>query len=310
MPLLCLLLLPTISRGQIEITLKNSFIERYRNRATIDSSYTVDKAHAQPNPPKKDGDLHVAGRDDDIGLPIVAEIMNARLFRGAVDLIHEVEGTDEPVAISGVWRIWCEHGGTEPQVQGAKLKAFKTTNPHHVFEIHPITRIKDISLLKSLQPIKGFQTKDAARAFTAYENLRCELIPNGGTTKIVTDMGGFNYVEFMLELNGEPQPLEDGSTAVMCKVRDLEGELLVRNRRMIFAKDTEPEKKVKALSPGKRLHVLGLPRISLELVHWRVEHAKERPEVLKWRLPYEIIVAAVYPDEAEDSDTGADDRDR
>ncbi len=39
----------------------------------------------KPNPPSKDGDLHVAGRTEEVGLPIVAEIMNAK-FQKAVGL--------------------------------------------------------------------------------------------------------------------------------------------------------------------------------------------------------------------------------
>ena len=61
---------------------------------------------------------------------------------------------------------WCEHSGGDPQVQGAPLEPFDTTNPDHVFEIHPIIKLNQISLLNSLVPIEGFQTKDAERAFT------------------------------------------------------------------------------------------------------------------------------------------------
>jgi hypothetical protein len=61
-------------------------------------------------------------------------------------------------------------------------------------------------------------------------------------------------------------------TYVLAQVRDLEGELLVRNRNMVFVKDTAPEEAVKQKKKGGRLHVLGIPRISLKLVEWRIEH--------------------------------------
>src|SRR5262249_54013362 len=142
------------ARSEIVIVLKNKFIEDYKDRVTIQADFTVDKAHARPNPPSKDGDLHVAGREPQIEPPTVAEIMNARSEKEAVQAIHDAEGAEEPIKIAGAWRIWCEHGGDSKQVQGAKLKPFKTTNPDHVFEIHPITQIEDRSLLKSLKPIK------------------------------------------------------------------------------------------------------------------------------------------------------------
>jgi hypothetical protein len=287
-------------RSGIQITLKESFIKEYKDRVTIDAKrFIVDKAHHMPNPPAKDGDMHVAGRDEAIGLPIVAEIMNAKLQPGFVDLIHKVEGKGQVIQVSGAWRLWCEHGGTRPQVQGETLQPFTTTNPDHVFEIHPITRINGKSLLdKSFQPIKGFATKDAHDAFVNYENIRCQITKGEDAVSLLTYMAGYNYVEFILELNGEPKELADGCAA-LGKVRDLEGELLVHNRRMVFVKDSKPYEEVKGLKAGKRLHVLGVPRIDLALVAWRVEHDND-PEYKNdrptgWNLPYEMIVVAVYP---------------
>ena len=115
--LLILLLIPVVAQAQIEITLKNSFIEKFKDRATIDATFTVDKAHKRPNPGAKDGDLHIAGRAPEIGLAIVAEIMNAKDEDSAVNLIHSVEGTNKTVKLSGAWRLWCEHGGESKQIQ-------------------------------------------------------------------------------------------------------------------------------------------------------------------------------------------------
>src|SRR5262249_50336933 len=162
--------------------------------------------------------------------------------------------TSRPVKVSGAWRLWCEHGGTKPQKQGEELEPFDTSNPDHVFEIHPITRLDRLSLLGSFKPIKGFETKSAHDAFVTYENLACEIGVTGDRATIITQMGGYNYVEFILELNDQPKELKDG-TAVRAKVRDLEGELLVRDRRMVFVQDTPPEQAVKALRKGNRLHV-------------------------------------------------------
>ena len=102
---LVLAIVPIGLHAQIQITLSNSFIEKYKDRVTIDATYTVDKAHPHPNPPKKDGDLHIAGRAPEIGLPTVAEIMNAGSEDSAVALVHGVEGTGTPIDILGAWRI-------------------------------------------------------------------------------------------------------------------------------------------------------------------------------------------------------------
>lgn len=294
---LALLLIPVLVAAEVEIVLKTSFIETYKNRATINVNYIIDKAHRTPNPPSKDGDMHVAGRAEEVGLPVVAEIMNARFHRDAVDLVHQLEGTGQKVQMSGAWRIWTEHAGIAKQVQGQPLQPFDTTNPDHVFEIHPVDQIGDIALFESFIPIEGYKAKDAHDAFRAYESLPSQIKANNQnrTTTIVTGMGGYNYVEFILELNEEGTGFEvPGGRFVMAGVRDLDDELLVRNRRMVFVKGTPPELKVRSLNKGDKMHVLGIPRIDLALVSWRVRTAATRPEVLTWTLPYEIIVVGVY----------------
>lgn len=85
----------------------------------------------------------------------------------------------------------------------------------------------------------------------------------------------------------------------MAAVQDLDGELLVRNRRMVFTPDTPPLKAVMGKTKCGRLHVLGIPRINLSLVSWRTRNRTTRPEVMRWNLPYEMIIAAVYDDDLE-----------
>lgn len=297
------LLTPALASGQIVITLKNNFIEDSKHRATIDATFTVDKAHKNPNPPSKDADLHIAGRAPEIKLPIVAELMNAAEDQTALDLIHDAEKNGNPIAMSGAWRLWCEHGGTSDQIQGAALTKFTTTNPDHCFEIHPITKVENRATSASFHPIApAFKTKDAFNAFTAYESVRSELQFNGTkkTTTINTHGIGFNYVEFIIELNENPTfKTLDGGIMVMAAVQDLDGELLVRNRRMVFAPDTAPLKAVLGKTKCGRLHVLGIPRINLSLISWRTRNRTTRPEAMRWNLPYEMIIAAVYEDDLE-----------
>ncbi|MBZ5521919.1 MAG: hypothetical protein LAP21_06730 [Acidobacteriia bacterium] len=277
--------------AQIEITLKNTFIEKYKGRATIDANFTVDKAHKKPNAPSKDADMHIAGRASEIGLPAVAEIMNAASQPDSVDAIHQVEGTNQTIAMTGAWRIWCEHGGSSQQVQGAKLDKITTTNPDHVFEIHPITHLGQTSLLETLHAIDGYQPKDASQAFLSYENKKSHVGLKKGKTTITTTMGGFNYVDFIMRINGDQREATDGRF-VMAQVLDLDGNLLVQNRRMVFVKDSGPDKLVKALIRGSCLRVLGIPRIDLSVISWRMRNGTARPEVLDWNLPYEMIVVA------------------
>jgi hypothetical protein len=65
---------------------------------------------------------------------------------------------------------------------------------------------------------------------------------------------------------------------------------------MVFVKGTAPAMALLAHKKGSMpLHVIGIPGIDLALVSWRIEHGKDRPEVLDWTLPYEMVMVAVKP---------------
>ena len=290
------LLLPIGVHAQIDIVLKRSFIDKYKDRVTIDATFTVDKAHPRPNAPKADGDMHIAGRAPEIGLPTVAEIMNAATDVPAVDMIHQAEGTGVPIRVTGAWRIWCEHGGQDTQKQGAALQAFTTTNPPHVFEIHPVTQVESHTTSATLVSIVGYTPKVADDAFDRYESKQSKIkVSSAGKTVTLTTSGvGFNYADFQIVLGEAPHAVVDG-TMVMAQVLNDDGELLVHKRRMVFAKGTPPETAILQAQQGDTLHVLGIPRVNLALVAWRVDHRKERPEALTWNLPYEMIIVAIAP---------------
>jgi len=288
-----ILVVPVELVASVSVTLKNSFIEEYENRATIETQFTVDKAHSKPNSSAKDSDLHVAGRAPAIGLPAVAEIMNAKQEKTAMAADHGAEGTGNPITITGAWRLRSEHGGGDAQVQGESLRPFTTTNPDHLFEVHPVTEVAGEDIGDSLKRLAGFKYKDADAAFQRYENLPSEIDCGASTTTITTGMAGHNYVDFVMELNEGPTHTIPDCLTVMASVLDRGGELLVRNRRMVFVKGTVPYDAVRALKQSDRLRVVGIPRMSLSLVAWRCEHAGDRPEALNWSLPYEMIIVSV-----------------
>ena len=291
-----------IAAAENVIVLKDAFIQKYKNRATIDAQYVIDKAHKRPNAANKDGDIHVAGRAPEIGLATVAEVMNAAERPEAVTAIHAAEGTAEPTPVTGVWRIWPEHGGDTEHIQGTPLPPFDTTNPAHVFEIHPITKVANIDVKDTFHPVSGYTAKDAEQAFLVYERTRSRIVRMAGhKVKIETPMAGMNYVKFEMELSEKPLPVEDGKMAFM-KVRNSEGHVLVQKRRAVFVKDTQPEVSVRDKTSGDCLVVLGIPRLSLALVDWRVKHAAAQPEVLTWGLPYEIVVVGVYDESCTDNE--------
>ncbi len=174
------------------------------------------------------------------------------------------------------------------------LEKFDTTNPPHVFEIHPLIKLDAIDVTSGFKRIIGFQAKDADQAFLSYERTRSEIVPGTSTTKIRTVMAGFNYVDFSIRLNEDPHPVDDG-TMIMGTVLNNQGDELVHNRRMVFASGTAPDKKIQTLKKGAELHVLGIPRIDLALVSFRAKRGAEDPSVLTWSLPFEVIIVALMP---------------
>jgi hypothetical protein len=298
--LLVLVLVSASAHAELNIVLKNDFIEKFKNRATITVPFTVD-ATSKVHPASQDADIHIAGHSDDVGLPLVAEIMNAKGEPAALQAVKAAESSSQPVAVAGAWRIWCEHGGIDDQVQGASV-TITDSNPQHVFEIHPIINFDGHSVLKSIHPIQGYKPKDAHEAFMAYEGIQSVLTFNADTTTIRTVTAGYNYVKFILELNEDPTHETDGGDgrSVFAKVYTTDCELLLHKRRMIFVKDTPPEATVKTLRQGKQVLVLGLPRIDLALVSFRTHCSQDaeckqmHPDVLNWSLPHEMIIVGVY----------------
>jgi hypothetical protein len=282
------------SPKEIEIELNKSFIEAYKNRVAIHTTFAVDKAMASPLPAAIDGDLHLAGRAPQVALPIVGEIANAADEKAAIDLVHGAEGTGKPLRVSGVWRIWPEHPGSAEEAQGKPLEALGSYRPDHVFEIHPVTAINAVQLLGTFRPVKGFKPGDAQRTFGIYEKVSCTLVVKPTTVSIITETGLNNDVEFIMKIANTPQLVVADGRFVIASARDLDGNPLVERLRMVFAKGTPPERTVRRLKGGDTLHVCGIPRLDLAEISRRVGNHQTNPALLTQRLPYEIVIIGVY----------------
>lgn len=284
-----------LTPSRIEMQIDNSFIAQYRNRVTIHTAMLVDKAMSNPVGGALDGDLHFAGRAPQVELPLVAEIANASAEPNAVKLVHDAEGTSVPLRVSGVWRIWSEHPGSSPEKQGAPLPAFTSYKPDHVFEIHPITKIGKMWLLGTFIPVKGFSPGGAQRTFGIFEAAPCTLSVKPKSVSIVTSTGLYNDVEFIMAISSEPQRKVADGRFVIASALDMGGHVLVNRLRMVFAKDSPPERAVRLLKSGDHLHVYGIPRIDFDEIWRRVKFSQSDPKLLTLPLPYEIVILGVYP---------------
>jgi hypothetical protein len=295
-PLFILLsVIPLKSFSQIEIVLRKTFIDSLKNKVMYDAKFKIIHAHEKPNSPSKDGDLHIAGTANSINLPIVAEIMNAMYEEDALNIVHANEGTSNLITIKGAWRIWCEHPGVESvQDQGVPFPPIINAKPDHVFEIHPVTQVEHLNIIESLRPINGYMYKKAYDAFFKFSVAGCKIIDKGEKVLIKTNGVGYNYVEFWIEILGYSQQEVVDGRFVFCKVLNKEGEIILQKMRMAFPKDSEAEKKVKTLQQGEIMHVIGIPRIDLSQVSYRIAKASDNPEMLNWNLPVEMIIVAKF----------------
>ena len=86
--------------------MRESFIDSMKLRVSFDANYYIYSAHKKPNTAKNDGELHITDRDLIIGMPAVAEIINAKKRMDAVDFVHDNSKSGTPVFMNGVWRLW------------------------------------------------------------------------------------------------------------------------------------------------------------------------------------------------------------
>lgn len=280
---------------QVEIEMSKSFIETYKNRVAMRTTFTVDKAMGSPLPKELDGDLHFAGRAPQVALPIVAEIVNGDDEQAAMALVHAAAGTGRTLQVSGVWRIWPEHAGDAEEVQGKPLPAFVSYKPDHVFELHPVTVIDGVQL-HGFTPVDGFKPGGAQRTFGIYENVATKITVKRKTVSIVTETGLYNDVEFIMKIADAPQVVVADGRFVIASAMDLSGNVLVDGLRMVFAAGTPPEKAVRLLKKGDRLHVYGMPRLDFAEISRRVAGSQLNPGLLTHPLPYEIVILGVYSD--------------
>lgn len=275
----------------ITIVLKNSFIDTYANRATIQAPVHVFATAPRPHPNKTDGDDHAAGTSSTTGLATVIEIMNANRPAEHAGVADLEAAESKTISAMGYWRIWPEHGGSNDFVQGGAVDPITNTNPPHVFEIHPMLSIDSIDLSSSLVPISGYQPKDAETAFEAYDGTRCSISGGADTTTITTSMIGYNYVRYQLRMTPKSnlQATTDGGYEFFAQVEDPDsGDLVANKVRMVVAPGTALRTKIESMHSGQSLVVWGIPRLDLSLVRYRAAH----PNARDWTLPYEMILVA------------------
>lgn len=280
--------------AQTQLVLNKAWAAKVQNLVSIKINMEVDHTLPHPHPAGKccadDGDIHFSGRSNDVGLPMVAEIMNAATELGPLqDIKAAANGTTVP--LTGVWRLWFEHA-RDNQVQGQAVAVPIDTNPSHVFEIHPVTQFGADSVVSSFSPVAKLLPYPGTEAFPLYQKQTATLQSSKTSITISSKDIGYNYTHFLMELVGIPAKSEDGGFLAMAKIMANDEDPVVDTPvRVVFAPGTPPADTIASQKAGAQFHVMGIPRINLNQVLAILD--KKGPGPIKVNLPYEMIVVAM-----------------
>ncbi|MGH9314840.1 MAG: hypothetical protein ACRD1S_16780 [Vicinamibacterales bacterium] len=295
-PLLVLLAVASVPLSAAEVLLRNDWIKAHRNRVTVTADFTVDKAHDYPNPVGQgsdDGDMHIAGRAEAIGLPLVLEIVNARIdpFAPVLKRVAAAEAGVQTVPVAGVWRLWFEHPGKKPQQQGAHVPIPKNSNPDHIFELHPATSFDGVSLGPGFVPIKGYTAHEVKKVFDHYEKRVFKVQMGPVFTSIASTKAVFNYAHFHMVMTSGAKAINGGLVANANVVLPDGTSLVASPRRMVFVGGTQPAAIAAKAKPGDRFEAIGIPRVNLDRVWAMAKNAAGQAVDVKGA--YELIIVGI-----------------
>lgn len=282
--------------AKFEVTLKKAWVSAHADRATVSASMLVKHTHKKPNTigsGGNDGDMHFAGVSDDIGLPFVAEIVNAALpgEKPAEQDMMSKQTTKQQLTVVGAWRLWFEHPSRSQTQGGNNAFSPDNTNPNHSFEIHPVSRVDQDDVGSSFVPIKNYQAYTADVAFPYFDGCVVTIKASSSAISIRSKKLKYNYVSFDAELTGDPKKVADGYIALGTILESGDQDAANGPRRLIFIDGTSAAAKIATASSGDRLRLLGIPRIDLRAVLTLV--AQKGTKQFDAPLPYEMIVVGV-----------------
>ena len=283
-----LILLLSSTDAQI-IKLEKSLIDEIKNKITLHENYQL-LSIGKVKPAKEDGDLHTAGKIERIGLPIVAELMNSKFQKNVIQYLKRklTDTLNNYLKLSGAWRIWKEHSLKNSQIQFRNFRIWDS-NPPHVFEIHPITKIDTFDLLKSVIDIKGYDYRSIKNFVDSVRIISLEISSSGKfiilkPSKI--ENWAANHLEFFFKIKNVNR-IADGTTLVGDIYNCVNTrKKLASNIRIHFIKNTDADIKLEKNKVGDMIHVAGISRLDLTKIDTKIKKKKVIP------LPYEFIIIA------------------
>ncbi len=289
------------------LVLKTQWAQKYRNRLSIEAKVTI--LHVSSK--EQDADIHGGSRANQVGLPMVAEILNGADTPQAKGRQELQPGGSAEKLIYGAWRLWFEHpphgGGTQCQVftppapslcQQQSLSG-PDSNPDHSFEIHPVFAVNGVSVARSSMVLKADNTsvKTSEKAFGDYtgKTKTLTIVRQNNGLVLNSKTIGDNYVQMRIRTSAPSTRTQrdDGSTdggwVKADVITDDDAKVLARGVRVFYFLDSEPGDSLNKAAPGKEIEILGMPRLNLDAIL----QASEGKQTVTIPLPIEFIAVAV-----------------
>jgi hypothetical protein len=291
--------------------LKKAWAQLVRSQLSIDAQVTVLSLNKTA---EDDGDSHGGSRQNAVGLPMVAEILNGQAASQQAGRAKLSPGATPKKAVYGAWRLWFEHppvgGGTQCQTFSGSAPAVcehqdvsggADSSPSHSFEIHPVFSVDDVSVARSSMVLTNANqsVKDTDKAFGDYM----------GKTKILTVTRSAsaltltsirlqdNYVQMHFRVTRAKTATKrqkDGTVdggfvrADVFSSGDAE-QVLKKDVRMFYYRDSAPGDALDRAQTGDEFTVVGMPRINLDVVLT----ATEGKTSVSMPVPFEFVVVAL-----------------
>jgi hypothetical protein len=288
------------------LVLKLAWAQQYRNQLSIDATVTV---LALNSGKEADGDRHGGSRDNAVGLPMVAEILNGALPPEQPGIAALQPGSHPDKKIYGAWRLWVEH----PPSGGTQCQSFSGTpppicanesgplgadsNPLHSFEIHPVFAVDGVSIAHASMVLtsenQSVKTADAALAeYTgATKVLHVVRTATALTLNSISVQDNYAQAHFRVTkvrtktLRQQDQTVDGGYVVADWIV----GDQTVPGIRVFYYLDSDPGQLLDVAATGQELDLIVMPRINLDAVLSKTDAQGN----VAMPLPYEFIALAI-----------------
>jgi len=310
--LVLLVLVAAPAHGQTSgsnIVLKTAWAKRFSNQLSIDAKMTVLGLNKGK---EDDGDSHGGSRQNTIGLPMVAEILNGLAATQAAGRAALAPGNNPQKDVYGAWRLWFEHpasGGTQCQTFSGSAPAIcehqtvtgADSNPAHSFEIHPVFDVNGISVARASMVLTADNDSvmDTDKAFTDFTGMHKILTVARSTTALTLNSIKVvdNYVQLHVRVTRTRVATtrqKDGTVDGGFVVADVfsssdEEQILRSNVRLFYFRDSDPGDALDGAAAGDEFTVVGTPRLDLDAVLKKSEGKK----TVSMPLPFEFVIVAL-----------------